>query len=123
VGVAKPDPAIYRLAAERVGLPPEACLFVDDYEPNVAAAREVGMAAVFFRIDRGHDLGAMLGDLGVHRRGRVYLSSETSPRSRPARLPPPEDDVRITWSICPPDGHLAGSIAFATVIATIALRL
>ena len=65
VGIAKPEPAIYRLAAERVGLPPEACLFVDDYEPNVAAAREVGMAAIFFRIDRGHDLGAMLGDVGV----------------------------------------------------------
>ena len=65
VGVAKPDPTIYRLAAEQVGLPPEACVFVDDYEPNVAAAREVGMAAIFFRIDRGHDLAAMLAELGV----------------------------------------------------------
>jgi putative hydrolase of the HAD superfamily len=65
VGMAKPDPAIYRLAAERLGLPPEACVFVDDSEPNVRAAEQVGMRGVFFRVDRGHDLRAMLAELGV----------------------------------------------------------
>ena len=30
VGLRKPDPAIYELAAERLGLPPDACVFVDD---------------------------------------------------------------------------------------------
>lgn len=65
VGIAKPDPAIYRLAAERLSLPPEACVFVDDYEQNVTAAREVGMHGVLFRIDRGDDLAALLGALGV----------------------------------------------------------
>ncbi len=65
VGIAKPEPAIYRLAAERLRLPPEACVFVDDYETNVEAARAVGMQAVFYRIDRGDDLGALLGALGV----------------------------------------------------------
>jgi len=65
VGLAKPDPAIYRLAAERLGLPPAACVFVDDFERNVAAAREVGMQAVFYRVDRGHDLRAQLAELGV----------------------------------------------------------
>ncbi|MEK6530441.1 MAG: HAD family phosphatase, partial [candidate division NC10 bacterium] len=43
VGLAKPDLAIYRLAADRLGLPPDACLFVDDYEPNIQAAEEAGM--------------------------------------------------------------------------------
>ena len=49
VGMRKPDPAIYRLALERLALPPEACLFVDDNEENVAAARELRIRAVWFR--------------------------------------------------------------------------
>ncbi len=46
VGLRKPDPAIYRLTAERLGLPPSACVFVDDLGPNVRAAAEVGMVGV-----------------------------------------------------------------------------
>jgi putative hydrolase of the HAD superfamily len=49
VGLRKPDPAIYRLTCERLAVAPEACLFVDDVEPNVAAAIAFGMAAVLFR--------------------------------------------------------------------------
>ncbi len=65
VGLAKPDAAAYRLAAERLGLEAEACVFIDDTRPNVAGAREVGMAAVHYRVDRGHDLAAQLAELGV----------------------------------------------------------
>ena len=65
VGMAKPVPAIFRLAAERLGLPPEACVFVDDWDQNVAAARALGMAAVLHRVDKGHDLRAQLAALGV----------------------------------------------------------
>ena len=43
VGLRKPHQDIYRLAAERLGLPPGACLFVDDFPPNVAAAEALGM--------------------------------------------------------------------------------
>jgi len=64
-GMAKPEPAIYRLAAERLAVPPTACVFVDDFEPNVEAAVAVGMRGVLFYIDRGHDLRAMLADLGL----------------------------------------------------------
>ncbi len=46
VGLRKPDPAIYRLTCERLGLEPAECLFVDDLECNVAAARAVGMEAL-----------------------------------------------------------------------------
>jgi putative hydrolase of the HAD superfamily len=46
VGLRKPDPAIYRLACERLGLAPAECLFVDDLECNVAAARGLGMEAL-----------------------------------------------------------------------------
>ena len=49
VGMRKPDPAIYHLTLERLGLAPEASLFIDDNELNVEAARELGMRAVHFR--------------------------------------------------------------------------
>lgn len=64
-GMAKPEPAIYHLAAERLELPPEACVFVDDHEPNVAAAEQAGMRGMLFRLDRGHDLAAALAAIGV----------------------------------------------------------
>lgn len=48
-GVCKPDPRIYHIAAERAGTEPARCLYVDDSERNVRAARELGMRAVHFR--------------------------------------------------------------------------
>lgn len=45
-GTRKPDPAIYRLAAERLGLPCEACVFVDDLPVNLKPARALGMTAI-----------------------------------------------------------------------------
>ncbi|WP_210492144.1 HAD family phosphatase [Patulibacter sp. SYSU D01012] len=46
VGVRKPDPEIFALAAEHAGLPPQANLLVDDLAENVAAARASGWHAV-----------------------------------------------------------------------------
>ena len=46
VGVRKPDPAIYAIVLERLGLPAEDCVFVDDLEVNVDAARDLGFAVV-----------------------------------------------------------------------------
>lgn len=69
VGTAKPDPAAYRLAASALGLPLAACVFVDDHEPNVAAAEAVGMRGIHFRVDRGDDLAALLARAGVSRPG------------------------------------------------------
>ncbi|PYO56976.1 MAG: hypothetical protein DMD83_11625, partial [Candidatus Rokuibacteriota bacterium] len=65
IGIAKPEPAVFNLACERLGLPPAECVFVDDHEPNVKAAQDVGMAAVLFRVDRGDDLRVQLRALGV----------------------------------------------------------
>jgi putative hydrolase of the HAD superfamily len=48
VGLAKPDPAIFGLALERLGTAPEATIFVDDYPPNVAAAAALGIQALHF---------------------------------------------------------------------------
>ena len=46
VGVAKPDPRIYRIAADRLGVEPGDCLFVDDQPTFVEGARVAGMDAV-----------------------------------------------------------------------------
>ena len=48
-GMHKPEPAIYELGAERVGLPPADCVFVDDLRENCEGAEAVGMTAVLHR--------------------------------------------------------------------------
>lgn len=49
VGFRKPDPAIYALAADRLGLRPQACVFIDDVETNVRAAEAAGMHGLLHR--------------------------------------------------------------------------
>ncbi|MGM0361292.1 HAD family hydrolase [Streptomyces griseoaurantiacus] len=49
VGVAKPDPLIYEIAAARAGVAAHRCLFVDDREENVEAAVALGMTGVHYR--------------------------------------------------------------------------
>ncbi|MGW0826995.1 HAD family hydrolase [Streptomyces sp. NPDC002845] len=49
VGLAKPDPRIFELAATRAGVPLDRCLFVDDTLVNVEAAVGLGMRGVHFR--------------------------------------------------------------------------
>jgi FMN phosphatase YigB (HAD superfamily) len=44
----KPDQRIFRRFCERFALEPQACVFIDDSEINVVAARGVGMTAVHF---------------------------------------------------------------------------
>ena len=48
-GMHKPEPAIYELGCERVGLAPEECVFVDDLRENCEGAETVGMTAVLHR--------------------------------------------------------------------------
>jgi putative hydrolase of the HAD superfamily len=48
-GVRKPDPRIYEVTLDRLGVAAEATLFVDDLEVNCDAARTLGMQAVWFR--------------------------------------------------------------------------
>ena len=49
VGMRKPEPEIYALTLERLALPAGACVFVDDLEHNVVAARETGMHGIVYR--------------------------------------------------------------------------
>jgi epoxide hydrolase-like predicted phosphatase len=48
-GIHKPQPEIFLLGAERIGLPPEECVFVDDLRENCEGAEAVGMTAVLHR--------------------------------------------------------------------------
>ena len=50
VGMVKPEPGIYQLAADHLGVPPDECVFVDDVPSYVAGAMAVGMTGV--RINR-----------------------------------------------------------------------
>jgi putative hydrolase of the HAD superfamily len=49
VGLHKPQPEIFLLGAERAGVEPEACVFVDDLRENCEGAEAVGMTAVLHR--------------------------------------------------------------------------
>jgi putative hydrolase of the HAD superfamily len=49
VGLHKPQPEIYLVAAERLAEPPERCVFVDDLRENCAGAEAVGMTAILHR--------------------------------------------------------------------------
>ncbi|MFO7960386.1 MAG: HAD family phosphatase [Nitriliruptoraceae bacterium] len=63
VGLRKPDPAIYRLSAERLGVEVEACVFVDDLERNVEVATELGMVGVHHSGDDDATRSAVLSAL------------------------------------------------------------
>ena len=49
VGCRKPEARIYELTLERIGMPAEACLFIDDLGPNCEGAEAIGMNAIHFR--------------------------------------------------------------------------
>ncbi len=45
----KPNPAIFRLIAERYGLVPETTLFIDDNHKNIQTAKELGFQTILFQ--------------------------------------------------------------------------
>jgi putative hydrolase of the HAD superfamily len=49
VGTRKPEPRIYEITLERLGVPARDALMIDDIELNCQAAVELGMNAVWFR--------------------------------------------------------------------------
>lgn len=71
VGMRKPEPRIFRHAAELLGLSPEECIFIDDIQANVTAAEHVGFTGLLHgeagaTADRlaellGIDLGEVIG--------------------------------------------------------------
>lgn len=49
VGCRKPEAKIYTITLDRIGLPAESCLFVDDVLVNCEGAQKAGMTAVHFQ--------------------------------------------------------------------------
>ncbi len=49
LGIAKPDPAIYTLTCDKLGIAPADALFLDDKIQNVRAAEQLGLQALQFR--------------------------------------------------------------------------
>ncbi len=49
VRLAKPDKAIFELLLRRIGRPAGECLFIDDHDRNILAARELGFQAILFQ--------------------------------------------------------------------------
>ena len=66
LGVLKPDPEAFRLAAAEIGEDPERCLFVDDLAVNLDGAAAVGMQTLLFEVrDPGASVAALLARLGL----------------------------------------------------------
>jgi len=64
VGIRKPAPEIYAIGAERIGLEPSECVFVDDLPFNLEPAAELGMATVH-HVDTPETIGELERLLGV----------------------------------------------------------
>ena len=65
VGLSKPDPEVFRLAARRLGVAPEACLMIDDQPQHLDSARKVGLRTHLFTRSSFPNLTAELEAEGV----------------------------------------------------------
>jgi putative hydrolase of the HAD superfamily len=63
-GIRKPAPAMYVLGAQRAGVAPERCVYVDDLPFNLPPAQELGMATVH-HVDTVQTIAAVERLLGV----------------------------------------------------------
>jgi putative hydrolase of the HAD superfamily len=62
VGVMKPEPRIYEMAAEKLGVVVDECVFIDDRKVYCEAAQQVGMQAILYKnlVQLKHDLEELL---------------------------------------------------------------
>jgi putative hydrolase of the HAD superfamily len=63
VGLVKPDPRIYELAVERLGVEAAECVFIDDSLGHIEGARQYGMQAVHYQdfVQMKSELTKLLG--------------------------------------------------------------
>jgi epoxide hydrolase-like predicted phosphatase len=64
VGIMKPDPRIFHLAVEKLGVQPTEAVFIDDILINVQAAKQQGLSAIQF-LDTQQTLTDLQGILGM----------------------------------------------------------
>jgi len=79
VGMIKPDPEIYRLTAQRLGIPCSELLFLDDNMDNVVSARQAGLNAL--RCSEMETIAGASSLLGLEspRTGRAQLLTSAGP--------------------------------------------
>ncbi len=58
VGYAKPDPEMYEITAERLSVPANQCVMIDDSQPNIDGALAAGWQAILY-----HDLTQLKSEL------------------------------------------------------------
>ncbi len=63
VGLIKPDKAIFNFLLERIGRPASECLFIDDHDRNINAAKELGFQTI--RFHSAQQLDKDLRDMAV----------------------------------------------------------
>jgi putative hydrolase of the HAD superfamily len=75
VGVEKPDPEIYRLAARRLGMPAGEIVMVgDNFERDVRAAREAGLRSIWLRRGKTKPPQAGIADRVISRLDEIAAS-------------------------------------------------
>jgi epoxide hydrolase-like predicted phosphatase len=73
VGMRKPEPEIFELALDRIGLPAGECVFIDDLAHNIVAAERAGLVGIVHRTfdETAGELGALFpGASWIHQRLR-----------------------------------------------------
>nr|WP_280883103.1 HAD family phosphatase [Streptomyces pseudovenezuelae] len=92
IGVCKPDPRAFEMTCARLEVRAADCLFVDDYDVNIDAARAAGMQAHLFE---GNE--QTIARIAAHLDGAASLGSPHEGISRPEtvlRVPTSEQDGR-----------------------------
>lgn len=67
VGLRKPDPRIYAMMCEALGVKPQACVYLDDLGVNLKPARAMGMTTIKV-VDPADALAALEGATGLRLR-------------------------------------------------------
>lgn len=66
VGVRKPDPAIYQLGVDRIGLRAEECVVIgDSFKKDIIPARELGCKTIWLNVDGIQEDLAVVGNGGA----------------------------------------------------------
>ena len=65
VGIRKPDPRIYELACERLGVAPDKTVYLDDLGINLKPARALGMQTIKV-VSESQAIADLEAILGIH---------------------------------------------------------
>ena len=116
VGIRKPAPEIYALGAERIGLEPEACVFVDDLAFNLEPAAELGMATVHHRTAE-ETIAELERLLGVD----AAMSAPDTRRLSASGCSPPSAH-RLRWQAEPRHRSCSRARRLACALASVPVR-